>query len=495
MDMYKGTSDSDLARGDERFSCLAWELDVAPGTDDIKAKYQKALNEFKKKLAEIPVRIDELSKQKVDVDVSELELQKKDLEEKIKSLEELIQSKSNKTTVIQLEMQKKDIEISIMNIKNSARAEIEKEKGTFTAALQMAKEEKNKLLSNIDRANLFIKDSSDKLAYSEKERTVNLLNEYQALDSKKFNESVWKFDESTTVCSMCGQKLPADKIQEIKAEFNERYTNAKAKFEKEIAYQKKMLIDKGNEMKALETTYREKIEKLTTEKEESINSVNEIDKKISEYEQKLSTFIEVDFSDSQEINELNNQIKSIDEKIASMNNSDFDDSSYKAEIELYKSELLVVNEKISSVANNVRIDERIAELEKEQLEIAQKSAEQEKMLYLLEEFIKYKLNLISSSINSHFNSVNFRLFNVQMNGGLAETCECLIDGVPYSDANSGHKLVAGLDIIQALQNFYEITTVAFLDNAESLNDFNIPQMNNQLVSLSVSDDKELKVEV
>ena len=34
----------------------------------------------------------------------------------------------------------------------------------------------------------------------------------------------------------------------------------------------------------------------------------------------------------------------------------------------------------------------------------------------------------------------------------------------------------------------------FVDNAESLNEFNVPEMDAQLILLSVSEDKKLKVE-
>lgn len=64
---------------------------------------------------------------------------------------------------------------------------------------------------------------------------------------------------------------------------------------------------------------------------------------------------------------------------------------------------------IVQATKNVEIDERIAELQTEQKEIGQKVADQEQMLYLLEEFIRFKLDKISDSINSHFKTVNFKL--------------------------------------------------------------------------------------
>ena len=101
---------------------------------------------------------------------------------------------------------------------------------------------------------------------------------------------------------------------------------------------------------------------------------------------------------------------------------------------------------------------------------------------------------ISDSINQHFKTVNFKLFDMQLNGGMKECCECTVNGVPYSTLNSGHRIIAGLDIIQSLSELYGVTAPIFTDNAESINEFNIPNMDSQMIMLCVSDDKDLVVE-
>lgn len=84
-----------------------------------------------------------------------------------------------------------------------------------------------------------------------------------------FDESKWKFDESTTVCSLCGQKLPQDKIESLKADFEQKKADAKARATKQLEDARKAfddakgaklkgLIDKGNACKA-------DIERLTKE--------------------------------------------------------------------------------------------------------------------------------------------------------------------------------------------------------------------------------------
>jgi len=104
------------------------------------------------------------------------------------------------------------------------------------------------------------------------------------------------------------------------------------------------------------------------------------------------------------------------------------------------------------------------------------------------------MDLLSSRINSKFKLVNFRLFENQINGGYKETCECMVNGVPFSSLNAGHRVVAGLDIITALQQIYGVTAPIFIDNAESVNDFNIPEMEGQLILLKVSENSTLEVE-
>lgn len=159
-----------------------------------------------------------------------------------------------------------------------------------------------------------------------------------------------------------------------------------------------------------------------------------------------------------------------------------------------KEELLIVEKQIASADNSAK-EERIEELQQEMRNIADKVSEQEKMLYLLEEFTKAKMTVVSKIVNEKFGIVNWKLFDKQVNGAIVECCECTIDGIGINkDLNNGHRIVAGLDIINTLSKLYDVTAPIFIDNAEAVNDFNIPKMDAQMILLSVSDDKELKVE-
>jgi peptidoglycan hydrolase CwlO-like protein len=74
----------------------------------------------------------------------------------------------------------------------------------------------------------------------------------------------------------------------------------------------------------------------------------------------------------------------------------------------------------------------------------------EKVQFVIERFNKLKIDTLESKINEKFKFVKFRMFETQINGGEAECCEALINGVPFSDANTASKINAGLDIINTL---------------------------------------------
>ena len=181
--------------------------------------------------------------------------------------------------------------------------------------------------------------------------------------------------------------------------------------------------------------------------------------------------------------------------MSQMNNASSIRESLEAEVEDLHIEYTEVEKQIAMSQKNIEIDERIEELQEEQRITAQKIADVEKMLYLLDEFIKYKLDKISDSINAMFDGVNWKLFSEQINGGVKEVCEVTYNGVPFQSLNSGHRIVAGLKIIKALQELYNVYPCVFVDNAESVNDFNLPDMDCQLIKLKVSDDTDLRIEM
>lgn len=498
MKLTTEVSDVELAK--EMFDENAYaeslieELEKAPSTDDIRAKFQKALTEWKKKQAEIPVRIDEAEKSKVDVDVAEQELLKADLERKIEALEDLMAKSDVRIDEMRSEEMHCQFEMSAIaqtmnNELSSKKREIENHKYDHERKLQDVRSSIKKAQDSIE---------SNKKSISEQTlKKAELAKRYKEEKEKKFDDSKWVFDESTTVCSLCGQRLPEDKIESLRADFSQRKADAIEIFNEEHAKTLAMIVDDGNAcaemIKNLTENNKElenKINTLKLHEAEEIDIIKKFDEQISEIPSFAYCMQNAEYA------KLKAEQDKLLADIAELESKGTDKAAdyAKADITKLKSQLDEVNKIIAQAANNVMIDDRIETLRDEQKEIGQKVADQEQMLYLLEEFIRFKLNRVSESINSHFKTVNFKLFEMQLNGGMKDCCECTVNGVPYSTLNSGHRIVAGLDIIRSLSELYGVRVPIFVDNAESLNEFNVPDMDAQLILLSVSEDKQLKVE-
>lgn len=511
MKFVSDISDVELAQGNPEFADLIPELEKAPSTDDIQKKFAKALSEWKKKQAEIPVRIDELLKSLVQIDAAEQELAKADLERRIAELDGKIENSGSAVGDLMSEEMQLQFEMSgIMQTMNRElsvrRRELDDAKYEASQAFTDAH---NKISANSKQ----IADNKTSIETAEKKRS-ELGVEYNAEKAKVFdetpylfNEEEWQFDENSTICKSCGQVLPADKIEQIKADFEAKKAKAKADSESHLddmrvsfAKKRKEALEdikaKGFEQKHLiedltakNEALQAEIESLKKKEQEALAKQNELSKQLGELPK------EVDYSQNAEYVKLIARHDEVTAQIESMKSSTDAADAFKAEKEALVAELDSVKAEIAKASKNVEIEERIGELEAEQKEVGQKVADQEKMLYLLESFIRAKMMKISDSINQHFKTVNFKLFDMQLNGGMKECCECTVNGVPYSTLNSGHRIIAGLDIIQSLSELYGVTAPIFIDNAESLNEFNVPDMDAQMILLAVSDDKELKVEV
>ena len=512
MKLVSDVSDVELAQTDAKYAPLLSELEKAPSTEDIRAKFSKALTEWKKKQAEIPVRIDEAMKSKVDVDVAEQELAKADLERKIKEIDGKIKNAGNATE--ELKREEMQLQFDMSGIMQTMNRDMKNRRSEIEADLCGCKNELDYFASTISLKEKQIYDNEKAITDADIERK-RLGEEYNAEKAKAFDESAyqfdeakWIFDESSTVCSLCGQTLPEEKIEQLKADFENRKEKAKEdgeeklkserfKFDTDKKVELNRLIAIGTEKKNLiaeltekNTNLQAEIEALKKQEQDAIAKKESLSKTLSKIPE------EADYSQNEEYVRLKARYYEVLAEIEKMNaNGEYAAvEALKHEKEELQAHLDEVNSAIAKASMNVDIDERIGQLQEEQKEIGQKVADQEQILYLLEEFIRFKLDKVSESINRHFKTVNFKLFEMQINGGMKDCCECTVNGVPYSTLNSGHRIVAGLDIIRSLSDLYGVSVPIFVDNAESLNEFNVPEMDAQLILLSVSEGKQLKVE-
>lgn len=503
MRLVEDVSDIEIAQADEQFSALIPELEQA-STDDIQKKYTKALNTWKKKQVEIPARIDEASKQLVDIDVAELELQRNYLREQIAETEH--QQEDSEAAIKEYDKYSNEI----LRLKGEMRE-------IYDKANHSLEEERKAVQNRKDTAQRGFEDSRQKIRMCELDITRckdaitrhegekrRLQDEWRAEKAKAFPEyePLLALNENALVCPTCGQALPDELKQEKISRYEENKEKHRISYESGLQVfedcKKKRLaeiVESGNAAVAAIKDKREELRRLEADLEQAKADSIRFNKEIAEAMEMLNSLpLYADLSDNQEYEALQLQVSNAEEALRNMSNGVNYRSQLRIKLSGLREELTAVEKKIAS-ADNTAVEERIAELQEEQREVGQKVADQEKMICLLESFIRAKMDRISESINAKFKTVSWKLFADQINGGMKETCECMVNGVPYSSLNNGHKIIAGLDIISSLSGLYGVTASIWIDNAEALNDFNIPDMDSQMVLLKVSDDEVLRVEV
>ena len=492
--------------------------DVAKLLEAYKYEEIEAMNNASKKKAveqldAIPNQIVGLEKAKVDVDVAEQELAKADLERKISEVDQKIACAGN--AVESLRQEEMQLQFDMSGIMQTMNRELSNQRNNIEVELFGCTTELDRFKPTISLKEKQIDDNAKAIADADAERK-KLGEQYNFEKAKAFDEtpylfdeSKWVFDESTTVCSLCGQTLPAEKIEQLKADFETRKEFAKADAARRLADAKNSFIAQKNsnlnEIKAKGFTKKSLIEELTKknadlnteidalkkQERDAIAKKEELSKQLSEVPE------EADYSLNEEYVKLNARHDEVLAEIERLQAADDAEivESLKIEKADLKSRLEEVNKIIAQAANNVRIDEQIADMQKKQREYEQAKADAEKILHQLKEVSKRKNELLVEEINQHFGIVSWKLFDYQKNGEYKEVCVPMVDGKEFGvTTNTGREIQAKLDICNSFQRFFDMYVPVFLDGAESLNNEYIPAVDTQLILLSVSEDKQLKVE-
>lgn len=496
-------SDVDIAEGfGEKYIKLIPELKIA-STDDILKKYAKAKNTLNKDMVEIPARIDEISKQLVIADVGALEIEKSAKEVALQKVEDELSGGNSQLEDINSKRQDiMNLKFRISEIQNEENQKLFDKSRALRDDLVAKEDALRSVKREIAENNSEIKTVHSKYEWAVKE-VKRLQEEWKAEKAKTFPEMVPMelIPNSASVCPTCGQDLPEDVIQKNIENYEKKKQAYENKYANDFIQFKERKKNKISEIETAGTEAASDRDKYKSREEELRKSMAELDSKLAEAQKNYDSAREeldrypktADISEKAEYLATVEKISVLEKEIESMSSDTSGRTELEAKKAVLKDEIAEIAGKILA-ADNTKTKKRIAELEAEQKEVGQKIAEQEQMIDLVEDFIREKMNRISAKVNEMFKIVSFKLFSEQINGGLKETCECTVNGVPLSSLNNGHRIIAGLDIIQSLSNLYEVSCPVFIDNSEAVNEVNFPEMNAQTIHLAVTDDKVLKVE-
>ncbi|MBL5768010.1 hypothetical protein [Heyndrickxia sporothermodurans] len=442
--------------------------------------------EINEQLEKIPVRIDEinhglpdlngLNKQILEGAINQIN---KDIDEKT----DLISNIRNGSAITQLQKEKQEIEIELLRIMQDHESGSKDEVYRLKARIQ--EEQSNVSILNSKLENLkYQKRSNDENIKRIEDILVKLREEWHEVNSQEFTHN------DACECPTCGQELPEEQVSAARDKALSQFNLTKAKKLEDINAKGKQ----GNDQKQ---KYISDNENLSKEYERLNGQIAEKQALLSKLNEQLRTLEGsiVDITENAQyvakLQEKSNLEKKINELKVSAEESI---SAIHLEIFNLKTERDRYQQDLNKFSIVEQSQKRIDELTQQERKLAAEYENLEKELFLTEEFIRTKVNLLEDKINSKFKYARFKLFEEQINGGLKETCVTTFKGVPYdSGLNNAARINVGLDIINTLSEHYGLLAPIFIDNREAVT--KLIDTKSQTISLVVSEkDKVLRVE-
>ena len=438
--------------------------------------------EINKNLVEIPSRIDEATKAIPDVG----NLKMKDIETLIATLQGKKSAKEQEKMNLQNTDANKVLQGQISNLQlelSQARNEHSKK---YEESVQVVREEITTIRNNISTAtnDLYGMESGLTLL---RNKLHTMQCDRKELSDKyiEWKDRIWAGDET---CVACGQPLPTGEIEDLKAKFNTLKSETMESIRSRIASTcSKILIA------ALEAQIANSLESVLA-KQKLLEDLNLI---LSNKQKGITE--KIHFDSSEDYIKITNKISEIQVKISEGSTDLLEQSlAIQNEINSILDKIEVaISDKITLQSVDVQ-NKRISDLKAQQKVLSTQYELIEKGIYLCDLFTMSKVSMLDEKINSKFDSVKFKLFHKQENGGIAPTCEVVcvtpLGLKEWKQANDGARVNAGLECIDVLSRHWGLEMPVIVDNAESVT--RLKNMETQVIRLVVSEqDKILRIEV
>ncbi len=475
-------TDEEIAQNSKDFQALLDKLSNKT-IDEYKKEVAAKKKKIKTELEQIPTRVDELQKSLPEAqNWDEIEAEIKTKEKEVTAIDEQLQDQSKVSENYYEEIEQKQSDLYKLKSKKS---EFEHQASNQISKKLKEKEANiNEIKDELAQAEKDAKNNEDKIQ-SLKKTNDDTEVKLKALrnDFTRISQSQLEIDKHQFTCPTCKRAFEDADIEQKKAELTKNFNINKAKQLEEINKQGKALKENqkqiNNEIEELQKNFFDNIiEKLKKELEEAqkapagVQTSQAILKDNEEYQELLAS-----------IEKLKGEIKDKEESKPTT------DSDTIEKLKLTKSDLNTKIDTLKATLNTrtqiEKGNERIAELNAQSKDLAQQLADVENEEFTITAFVSAKINKVEEAVNQLFPTVNFKMFCEQINGGVAECCETLINGVPFSDANNAAKIQAGIEIINVLSKHYNFYAPIFIDNAESVT--TLPATDSQIIRLVVEE--------
>lgn len=472
LEMCGDISDEDVIA---EYSELKALTDILSGhsVDDHRKVVAAKKTAINKELDMIPVRIDEALRGKPTIDTPR-DVLIQEISLATTTLETLEADKAllvNGHAVVDTRAELRDVQRRLMARESELQMEYKKQSALKSNEYDMVVSELNNLSSKVESTKHRL-DTSNRDIQCIESVIDELMHQRQQVNEDAF---VMDIDEA---CPTCGQKLPAEQIQAAREKAETKFNLRKSKQLEELNQSIELKQQDIENIKKRDAGLEpvETLEALIKAKElvkQTItDEIGQLTAPVLDDDSIYADLKAEEFMLQMKLDESNTdhseEIADIDKRIATTK-----EHRFNLETELNKYE------------EAKRIDTRVAELESQQAELAAEKSKLDEASYLMDEFVKAKVNMLEDVINSRFKLARFKMFNVMLNGNVEECCETTYKGVPYRSMNNAARINVGLDIINALTSYFKVNAPVFIDNAEAVTEF-VP-VNSQTIKLIVDE--------
>lgn len=472
LEMCGDISDKDVIA---EYSELKALTDILSGhsVDDHRKVVAAKKTAINKELDMIPVRIDEALRGKPTIDTPR-DVLIQEISLATTTLETLEADKAllvNGHAVVDTRAELRDVQRRLMARESELQMEYKKQSALKSNEYDMVVSELNNLSSKVESTKHRL-DTSNRDIQRIESVIDELMHQRQQVNEDAF---VMDIDEA---CPTCGQKLPAEQIQAAREKAETKFNLRKSKQLEELNQSIELKQQDIENIKKRDAGLEpvETLEALIKAKElvkQTItDEIGQLTAPVLDDDSIYADLKAEEFMLQMKLDESNTdhseEIADIDKRIAATK-----EHRINLETELNKYE------------EAKRIDTRVAELESQQAELAAEKSKLDEASYLMDEFVKAKVNILEDVINSRFKLARFKMFNVMLNGNVEECCETTYKGVPYRSMNNAARINIGLDIINALTSYFKVNAPVFIDNAEAVTEF-VP-VNSQTIKLIVDE--------
>ena len=463
-------------------------LNARKSLDDFKKQIVTKKNLTKKEVVDIPGRIEENNRNMPEAqDWNDIRSQIADKKTEIQGYDAQIADRSKSVEGVssykaslrtKIDENLNAIETTKRNVRKSANEEYE----TWFLLLQDKRGELSRAEGTVRSLSGTLEYQTNELSALQQEKQ-DLLQVYHNLQKMEFEA-----DEDEFVCKTCGRPFEGD-------DYAIRLEGMRNAFNNHKSQEVSANVDKGTRLAGRIDNAKKLIAETKQKLSEATELVTGLKEEISNMENNKPKQYKPEEVDqllykTTEYQSLQKQIEEWTNELNKPCSSSIPDSSDLIEKKnLLQNEIDALNRELAKEDQISRTTKRNEELEKQLNTMQQEVADCELIEMTILEFMKAKVAMVEQRINSAFSYVKFKMFDKQVDGTEYDTCECMVDGTPYSDLNTAAKINAGLDIINALCRAKGVTAPIFIDNRESVSEL-IP-CNSQLINLVVQKGSKL----